>query len=350
MKIYSRLFFVSVAMAILTMSANIGHGAELLGKVVKTTGKQVEIKLEGELIPHIGDAVIIGFDMPSVGFVALQGKWKVSAIDSDTITADPDGDTRQPQKDQIAKITSPNPVARKPTEQDAEKIFKQGQNYYYGRNGENINYAKALELYHKASNMGSLDAINSIGYMYGTGIGVTKNKTEALKWFRKAAEKNDADAQRNLGIMYANGWGVAKDLQVAFEWYLKSANQGYAMAQRSLGIAYAYGQGVTQDHKAAVQWYIKAAEQGDAVAQSNLGSMYFRGTGTAQDYQKAAQWYRKSADQGHAMAQHNLGVIYEQGRGVPKNKTQAIIWYSKAAENGNAKAKKSLTRLGAVRE
>ncbi|MCP3901530.1 MAG: hypothetical protein GY707_17625, partial [Desulfobacteraceae bacterium] len=57
MKEYSKLFLVSVTMAILIMSVNIGHSDELIGKVVKTNGKQVEIELEGELIPQIGDKV-----------------------------------------------------------------------------------------------------------------------------------------------------------------------------------------------------------------------------------------------------------------------------------------------------
>ncbi len=116
MQEYSKLFLVSVTMTILIMSVNIGFSDELIGKVMKTIGKQVEIKLERDLIPQIGDEVIIGFNMPSVGFIPLQGKWNVSAVNSDTITADPDGDTRRPQKDQIAKIISPNPLSRKSME------------------------------------------------------------------------------------------------------------------------------------------------------------------------------------------------------------------------------------------
>ena len=346
MKIYNKLFFVSVTMVIFIMSVNIGHSDELTGKVVKTIGKQVEIKLEGELIPRIGDKVIIGFNMPSIGFVSLQGKWSVTAINSDTVSADPNGDTRQPQKDQIIKITSPNPISRKSMAKEAESLFEKGQNYYYGRKGLSKDYAKALELYHQAVNMGSLDAMDSIGYMYGTGTGVTKNSTKAVEWFRRAAEQNHAESQRNLGIMYENGWGVAKDNKVAFEWYLKAAKQGKPNVYRNLGIMYANGRGVAKDNKAAVQWYIKAAKQGDAVAQLNLGTMYFRGTGIARDYQKAAQWYRKSADQGNAIAEHNLGVIYDQGRGVPEDDAKAILWYRKAADNGYADAKKALIRLG----
>ncbi len=345
MKEYSKLFLVLVAMVIFIMSVNIGHSDELIGKVVKTIGKQVEIELEGELIPQIGDKVIIGFNMPSVGFVSLQGKWSVSAINSGTVTADPDGDTRQPQKDQIIKITSPNPISRKSMPKEAESLFEKAQNYFYGRKGANKDYTKALEFYHKAVKMGSLDAMDSIGYMYGTGTGVTKNNTKAVEWFRKAAEQNNASAQKNLGIMYKNGWGVAKDNKLSFEWYLKAAEQGDTIAQRNIAIRYENGVGIPQDYKAAAQWYLKAANKGDAVAQSNLGSMYFRGTGIARDYQKAAQWYRKSADQGHAIAEHNLGVIYDQGRGVPEDDAKAIIWYRKAAQNGHAKAKMALTRL-----
>jgi len=345
MKIYSRLFLALIVMVI-TMSATISNGDELLGKVVKTNDKQVEIELEGELIPQVGDEVVIGFNMSSVGFVPLQGKWRISAINPATLTADPDGDTRQPQKDQIVKITSPNPLSRKSMEQEAENIFEKAQNYFYGRKGESKNYTKALESYHKAVKMGSPDAMNSIGYMYGTGTGVTKNNIIALEWFRRSAKQGNAKAKRNLGIMYENGRGVAKDNKIAFDWYLKAAKQGNVKAQSSIGIMYENGKGIALDNKAAVQWYIEAAKQGNAVAQNNLGNMYFRGTGIARDYQKAAQWFRKSADQGHANAQYNLGVIYDQGRGVPENDAKAIIWYRKAAGNGSSNAKKALIRLG----
>ena len=346
MKLYNKSFFVSVIIAIIVISVNVGHGDELFGRVTKAIEKQVEIKLEGELLPQIGDEVVIGFNMPSIGFVPLQGRWNVSAINLDTIIADPDGDTRQPQKDQLVKIASPNPLSRKSMEQEAENLFEKAQNYFYGRKGENKNFAKALEFYRKAANMGSLSAMNSIGYMYGTGAGVTKNNAKALKWFRKSADQNYAEAERNLGIMYENGWGVEKDNNIAFEWYFKAAKQGNAKAQRNLGVCYENGKGTALNYKSAVEWYLKAANKGDAVAQSNLGTMYFRGTGIARDYQQAAQWYRKSAGQGHAMAEYNLGVIYDQGRGVPEDDNQAIIWYRKAAQKGDVKAKKALTRLG----
>ena len=62
---------------------NMADAAELKGKVVKTIQKQIEIELEGDLLPQIGDPVVIGFTLPSVGFVTLTGKWYISAICKD---------------------------------------------------------------------------------------------------------------------------------------------------------------------------------------------------------------------------------------------------------------------------
>lgn len=345
MWMHARLAFLSVIMVVF-MLLNIAHGEELLGRVVKTIGKQVEIKLDGELIPQIGDKVVIGFNMEPIGFVPLQGKWTVVAINSDTLIANPNGDASQPQKNQIVKISTKNPISRKTMQKEAKTHFEKAEAYFYGNKGEKKDYIKALAFYKKAANNGSLKAMDSIGYMYGTGAGVTKNSSKAVEWFRKAAEGNCADSQRNLAIMYDAGLGVEKNPKIALTWYLKAAKQGNTGAQHTMGIRYQEGEGVEQSQEMSVMWFLNAAKQGHAQSQCDLGTHYLKGKGVPKDDLKAAQWYRKSAGQGNARAQYNLGVVYEYGRGVRKNITDAIIWYRKADANGYSDANKALIRLG----
>ena len=76
----SKLLCWSFVVLITFLITENGVSEELKGKVVKTNGKQVEIVLEGDLLPQIGDPVVVGFIMPSLGFVALEGAWKISEV------------------------------------------------------------------------------------------------------------------------------------------------------------------------------------------------------------------------------------------------------------------------------
>ena len=296
---------------------NTADAAQLKGKVIKTIQKQVEIELEGDLLPQIGDSVEIGFILPSIGFVALKGEWSISAV-IPKIVADPKGETKQPQNGQLITIRSSAPQKRQDSRY-ADSVNDLADDYYYGRNAHKKDYIKAMKLFRQAAAQGSLDAMTSIGYMYALGQGTPKNNTKAVEWFRKAAQRNDINGQRNLGVMYQDGKGIKRDYQAAAKWYRKAADKGDLVAQRKLGILYTRGHGVPQDYKKAIQWYRKSADQGDLVAQNNLGNKYKKGNGVAQNYLEAARWYRKAASQGNAKAQTNLGILYDNGFGVAKS-------------------------------
>ena len=77
-------------------------------------------------------------------------------------------------------------------------IVKLGEDYYYGENGKQKDYVKAVEWFRKAAEQGDADAQCKLGYCYFYGDGVAKNYTEASKWYHKAAEQGDADAKARL--------------------------------------------------------------------------------------------------------------------------------------------------------
>jgi uncharacterized protein len=95
---------------------------------------------------------------------------------------------------------------------------------------------------------GLAEAQTSVGWMYGTGIGVPKDYVEAVNWYKKAAAQDFASAQFDLGVLYTNGLGISQDYAKAAEWYRKAADQGYPEAQLSLGNVYRLGIGVPQDY------------------------------------------------------------------------------------------------------
>lgn len=224
---------------------------------------------------------------------------------------------------------------------NAEELFQQGYNYYNGI-GVKRDYAKAVECYTKAANMGFANAQSNLGLCYENGYGVPQSYSEAVKWYTKAAEQGNSVAQSNLGLCYDNGRGVAKSYTEAVKWYTKSAEQGNAAAQCYLGYCYYHGNGVAKSYTEAVKWYTKSAEQGFARAQCNLGYCYNHGNGVPQSYTEAVEWYTKAAEQGNASAQFNLGYCYAYGNGVPQSYTEAAKWYTKAAEQGDASAQNNL--------
>ncbi len=174
----------------------------------------------------------------------------------------------QRMREEIAQNEARAEEARR---QQIRNNYEMGLNYYFGRNGYEVNFDKAAEYYRKAAEQGHALAQTWLGYCYEKGHGVEQNDNEAAAWYRKGAEQGDASGQSNLGLCYENGLGVARDYKEAVKWYRKAAEQGHASAQYNLGECYRNGLGVDKDDKEAVRWYRKAAEQGHASSQCNLG-------------------------------------------------------------------------------
>ncbi|MCH2211043.1 MAG: sel1 repeat family protein [Fuerstiella sp.] len=137
-----------------------------------------------------------------------------------------------------------------------------------------------------------------IGFWYTIGQGgVQIDDVEALKWYRRAADQGLAKAQFTVGQMYSSGEGATKDEVEALKWYRSAADQGHAQAQFTLGTMYSSGEGATKDEVEALKWYRSAAEQEHAQAQLNLGLMYSKGQGTPEDAVEAYAWLCLAAAQ-----------------------------------------------------
>ena len=214
---------------------------------------------------------------------------------------------------------------------------------YYNGNGVEKDLEKALEYNSEAADAGVARAQNNLGLMYDDGEGVNKNKVKAAELYRLAANKGDANAQCNLGFMYEDGVGVPQDFAQAVEWYRKAAEQGLARGQCNLGFMYENGKGVEQDYQEAMAWYKKAASQDHSRALSCVADMYYFGRGVSQDYGIAFSWFKKSADNNWAYSQYSLGWMYENGEGVEQNRQKAYEWYKKAADQGHEAAKEKLS-------
>lgn len=97
--------------ALWLLLASAAGAAELKGKVIGVSDRQVRIAIESDYLPQLGDEVTISFQLPGGPLVRV-GTWKVSEVRPEFVEATLVEATGRPAVDQIATIVSPNPTRR----------------------------------------------------------------------------------------------------------------------------------------------------------------------------------------------------------------------------------------------
>ena len=82
---------------------------------------------------------------------------------------------------------------------DPIAIYNLAMYYRDGINGYPQDYTKALEVYHRAAELGHAGAYAGIGYAYDNGRGVEVDKNKAKHYYELAAMKGGVTARHNLG-------------------------------------------------------------------------------------------------------------------------------------------------------
>lgn len=206
--------------------------------------------------------------------------------------------------------------------------------------------AAALTQLRTAAEAGDAASQFHFGRAFSHGIaGLKRDDAAAAQWVEKAAQQGHLEAQSNIGYLYSTGLGVTRDYDKALQWWTRAADSGFVQAQYNLALAYLQGKETAKDEAKAFVWMKKAAEQGAPPAQLNLGMMYGRGQGTPADAGQAAAWYRKAADQGNETAMMNLGSMYGQGDGIAKDTTEALRWLRRPVANGHPRALALRTKI-----
>lgn len=237
-------------------------------------------------------------------------------------------------------VSGKAPQSRKdssePKADDEEALYQKGKEFY-----DKKDYKNAISYYKQAAEMGSQDAMFSLGGCYFDGNGVEEDWDEAEKWYRIAGELGNGEAWYQIGFMNeicsysCNDDEIEEFQKLAFEAYQKSAELGNAKGQCSLGNCYKSGAPV-KDEKKAVAWFRKAAEQNNKEGQLELGKCYRDGIGVSIDKSVAFYWFKKSAELDNADAQRCTALCYFDGDGVSADSKEAAKWLKRSAEKGNA--------------
>ena len=147
-------------------------------------------------------------------------------------------------------------------------IGKLGSYYVNGTNGYPQDYTKALELWHRAAELGYSVAYGSIGFAYKYGEGVEVDEKKAVHYYELAAIMGDEKARYNLG----NNEIRAGNLDRALKHFMIAIRSGDDGSLKRIQELYSNGHATKDDYTKALQSYqaylseIKSPQRDEAAA------------------------------------------------------------------------------------
>jgi len=122
---------------------------------------------------------------------------------------------------------------------------------YFNPQGFAQDYTKALELWHRAGELGYAKAYNNIGCAYEKGEGVKLDKKRAIHHYELAAMGGDAHARYNLGFLEKYEGNVGR----ALKHFMISTRDGYTDSLEQIKQAYLTGHATKECYTKALQVY-----------------------------------------------------------------------------------------------
>ena len=132
-------------------------------------------------------------------------------------------------------------------------------------------YAKALELWHQAAELGNTASYYSIGGAYHHGNGAGRDEKKAARYWELAAMGGDTDARHNLGVNQGNAGNYIR----ALKHYMISAGCGDNDSLENIKQMFMNGDATKDDYAKALRVYqaylveIKSPQRNEAAAFSD---------------------------------------------------------------------------------
>ncbi|CAG5862185.1 unnamed protein product [Menidia menidia] len=178
--------------------------------------------------------------------------------------------------------------------------------------GVKRNYTRGFQLLQKAAAMGSINALNGLGWYHGT---VLNDHESAVRYFQQAAANGSAEGMFNLGVYHLSGKNPEKPWRnesAAFQLFLNASRFGHVAASVEAAWYLSTGslQAASQDVERAVTMLKKVCEQN-----GHLGFMiregllaYVQGCRMRQAFVS----YVLAAETGLGVAQGNAAHLCEE--------------------------------------
>ena len=146
-----------------------------------------------------------------------------------------------------------------------------------------------VEQLNKRMEIGDAAAIYNLGCWYSDGsYGFQQDHAKALELWHRAAELGNASSNYSIGGAYYIGNGVESDEKKANHYYELASMGGDVESRYNLG-AYEYKAG---NMERALKHFMIAAGSGDNDSLENIKQMFMNGDATKDDYAKALRSYQ----------------------------------------------------------
>ena len=140
---------------------------------------------------------------------------------------------------------------------DAEAIFHLGCKYDYGQLGLPKDVPRAVEMWTKAAELGSILAHYRLGLVFYTGDGIEEDKSRGVHHWQQAAMKGHALSRHDLGsVEYENG-----NYNLAVQHLMISAKMGYEKSLNGIKEMFKRGHATKAQYAEALMGYRDAAEE-----------------------------------------------------------------------------------------
>jgi len=160
---------------------------------------------------------------------------------------------------------------------DPIAIHNQGSLYREGGSGHLQDYTKALELFHRAAELGHAGAYNSIAYCYHNGYGLEVDKKKANHYYELAAMRGNERARHNIG----NNEYLAGNIIRALTHYKIAVQSGEAESLKVIQLIYKDGHATKDDYTTAIRSYqtylgeIKSKQRDEAATHDYENYRYY---------------------------------------------------------------------------
>ena len=151
---------------------------------------------------------------------------------------------------------------------DAIAIHSRGCDYRNATYGFTQDYAKALELFHRAGELGYAESYNGIGYAYDSGEGVDVDKRKAKHYYQLAAIGGSESGRYNLALVEKK----AGNMEKALKHYMIAVRGGDNNSLNAIKDSYSNGHATKDEYTKALRLYqeylgeIKSRQRDEAVA------------------------------------------------------------------------------------
>ena len=140
---------------------------------------------------------------------------------------------------------------------DPEAIHVLGIKYYHGRLGLQRDTKKAVRMWEEAAELGSIEALYSLGVVYYHGSGVQEDKSKGIQFWTMAAMQGHAESRYNIGNLEAgkgNHDRVVRHLLI-------SAKMGHTDSLETIKKAFKAGFATKEQYAEALKGYQDAIEE-----------------------------------------------------------------------------------------